>query len=142
MSIPDCLRRWLCSLPVRTRSRRSGRRGSLVVKLKLSLALHWETQTLQGLCAEAFEKNRFIGWHSLKPVRKWIISLLPTVAAAAPPLPGFCSSCFYRGGVCTDQLHMLSQAMQAKESTEHLTWLKMALIIARSVNLTPFVEMF
>ncbi len=101
LSIPDCQRRWPCSLPARRRRRRRGRRGGLAIKLKRFLRLHREPQLQLGFHAEGLAGKRFIHWRSLEPVHGWIISVFPT--SAAPP-PVICSPRFWRGGVCTDHL--------------------------------------
>lgn len=78
--------------------------------------------------------------HSLEPVRNWITAMFPT---AAMPLPGSCSPRFYHGGVCTNHLRTIPWAKQPKVSTEHLPWLIMALINARSVvNKTYIIKDF
>ncbi len=84
LSIPDCLRRWPCSLLARRRRRRRGRRGGLAIKLKVFLRLHREPQLQLGFHAECLAGKRFIRWRSLEPVHGWIISVFPTSAAPLP----------------------------------------------------------
>ncbi len=57
LSIPDCLRRWPCSLLARRRRRRRGRRGGLAIKLKVFLRLHREPQLQLGFHAECLARE-------------------------------------------------------------------------------------
>ncbi len=126
LSIPDCLRRWPCSLP----ARRRGRRGGLAIKLKRFLRLHREPQLQLGFHAEGLAGKCFIRWRSLEPVHGWIISVFATSVA---PLPVIRSPRFLCGGVCTDHLRSLPQANLSMDCLEYTPRLRMALINARSL---------
>lgn len=135
-SLPSSLRRTPCSLPVKRRRKRRGKRGGVAVKIKLLLAAKREFRPCLVIPNHDVDYRRFVVWRPSDPVCSWIIPALPAAFAQLPrPRPR--SPRLRRGGVRVQNLRSLCRTTQA--AGDGPVRVRMALVNARSAVNKTFI---